>query len=154
MKRNIRFSGVFMMAMGLVMLSCDGKLSREQRQEMREARKDRAIKRLTDQEIMQGALEAGRMIRQEFESGNASDSLARLYGATILTYTDSAGMEPLVLQLWQAYQEGWKSGREVGENVQRDYPDYLYYTYETHINDSVNAMVTIRMKRKEIIVNQ
>ncbi len=154
MRIIICFCAVVIMPAVLLLPSCQGKLSQEERQAMREAQEDRAIRRVTDQEIMQAALEAGRMIRNEYESGSGKDSLARAYGATIQYHTDSLQMEDLEREVWQAYQAGLESGADLGENVQRDYPDYLYYSYPDTENDSLRGMVSIRISRKALIVNQ
>ncbi len=134
--------------------ACQGQLSKEQRQEMQEAREQREIIRLTDQEIVQAALETGRLIRQELDKGNAADSLLKLYAAEVSMYRDSLDMAPLEAEIWEAYQAGWEMGQSLNDNVQRAYPDFLYYTYPVIENDSLKGMTSIRINRKELIVNQ
>ena len=135
-------------------LSCQGQLSKEQRDEMREAREQREIKRLTDQEIVQAALETGRYIRDEIAKGNTIDSLLTLYAARVSNFRDSVNMAPLELEIWEAYQAGWEMDQSLNDNVQRAYPDFLYYTYPIIKNDSLMGMTSIRISRKELIVNQ
>lgn len=136
------------------LMSCQGQLSKEQRDEMREAREQREIKRLTDQEIVQAALETGRYIREEITKGNTIDSLLTLYAAKVTTYRDSMNMAPLEADIWDAYQAGWEMNQSLNDNVQRAYPDFLYYTFPVIENDSLMGMTSIRISRKELIVNQ
>lgn len=155
MRANIRIKCLFsVLLLAGLMFSCQGKLSKEQREQMKEAREERAIKRLTDQEIVQAALETGRLFRRQLETGQPSDSLSKVYEASVREYSDTLSMEETERELWQAYEAAWLDGQEIYENVQRAYPDYLYYTYPMMENDTLQGMVSVRLSRKALIVNQ
>lgn len=121
---------------------------------MHAERERREIKKITDQEIVQAALESGREIRVELEKDVSIDSLEKIHHVTINFYKDSLEQSPLERQVWEAYQSAWNSGESMNDNIQRDYPDYLFYTYPLLENDSLQGMVSIRLSRKEIILNQ
>ncbi len=133
--------------------SCRRKLSEEQRREMQEARKEQEITRITDQEIVQEALEKGRLFRELLENGKPTDSLGSRYEAEVSVYRSPDEMTDLERELWEAYQAGWENGATLDDNVQRDYPDHLYYTYPLIQMDSLTGMVSIKLSRKQLILN-
>lgn len=145
---------IYFVIISAALMSCQGKLTKEQRQAMQEAREQREIKRLTDQEIVQAAYEAGRSIRKVLEAGASADSLLNEYDAQLREYHAADQPGGVEAELWEAYQSGMEAGEEIGENVQRDYPDFLYYTYPLIQGDTLSGMISIRLSRKQIIVNQ
>lgn len=121
---------------------------------MKEARKQKEITRMTDQDIVQAALETGRMFRNALEQNKPVDSLKSEFEAIVLLHLDSASMTRLETEIWTAYRTGWENKQAIDENVQRDYPDFLYYTYPLIQNDSLKGMASIRLSRKQIILHQ
>jgi hypothetical protein len=143
---------IILIILAITICSCGGQLSDEQRKAMQEEQQRREIKKVTDQQIMQAALETGRNIREALSASGSMDSLEQAYDARIRFFTDTSGQDPIESELWSAYQASLEQGETPEDNVQRDYPDYLYYTY-WQSSDSLPGMISVRMSRKEIILN-
>jgi hypothetical protein len=100
---------------------------------------DRQVRQIRDDEIVNKALEMGR----DFRKSDAPNA-----GISRITYTARPN-EELRGQLWDAYEEAEKTGQALEDNIQRDYPDNLLYTYIE--NDSVFTMVVITIPKSTVV---
>ena len=123
----------------ILAVSCTGKLSDEDRKALKEEMEDREVRQIRDDEIVNRALEMGREFRKA-DNPNAKISM--------ITYTTRPN-EELRGQLWDAYEEAEKAGQTLEDNIQRDYPDNLLYTYVE--NDSVFSMVVITIPKSAVV---
>jgi len=137
---------VYTLILSLAVASCGGKLSEKERQALREEMNQREIRQVRDDEIVNHALELGRELRND-----STGSTITQMGAKYHRFTDQPDDDRLA-ELWDAYAAAWESGEDAGENVQRDYPDWVIYTY-AEINDMDTALIVIRIPKKSIILS-
>ncbi len=130
---------VIFIFLAILAVSCTGKLSDEDRKALKEEMEDREVRQIRDDEIVNKALEMGR----EFRKSDAANA-----GISRITYI-SRPNEELRGQLWDAYEEAAKAGQPLEDNIQRDYPDNLLYTYIEE--DSVFSMVVITIPKSTVV---
>jgi hypothetical protein len=128
------------------MLSCGGKLSDNERKALQEEMNRREIRQIRDEEIVNQSLILG----EELRNDTTGEQMIRL-GAERQTYSQRPS-EPELAALWEAYEAAWENDEDPGENIQRDYPDWLLYTYSSK-RDSSWTMEVIRIPRKSVILN-
>lgn len=112
----------------LSVMACGGKLSDEQRKQLREGMKSQEIKVVTEAEITEEALRQGREILLAVEKDSLkSDSAARASGA-IVRWLDPEGKNAGLIesQLLEAYIMSAVTGAQ--ENIQKAGADSLIYT--------------------------
>ncbi|MBN8576368.1 MAG: hypothetical protein J0L66_05465 [Cytophagales bacterium] len=145
----------------IVLCSCTGTLTDEQRKKMKENMALGEIKKVTESEITDATLTRGRKIAVTIESNdrlltNAAfiDSLAKAEGVEILAlHQNQVGMRQIEKQLLEAY-----AGSTGTENVQKMGPDSLLYTnpiFREHPDGSTEFLkaVAIRFTRKQIVLS-
>lgn len=117
---------------GLVLLcSCGGKISDEQRKAIKQSMEEGQIKKISDAELTEAAYEYGRLIAKDIESKTATpseiQSLETKYGVQINTLQsgDSALMEIEKLII-DAYTSG--ASPDLSDNIQKLGADSLLYT--------------------------
>ena len=128
------------------MLSCGGKLSDNERKALQDEMNRREIRQIRDEEIVNQSLILG----EELRNDTTGEQMIRL-GAERQTYSQRPS-EPELAALWEAYEAAWENDADPGENIQRDYPDWLLYTYSSK-RDSAWTMEVIRIPRKSVILN-
>jgi hypothetical protein len=149
----------------VLFLSCEGRLSDEQRKQMKEQMDLHKIKRVTDAEITAAAFEKGRSVIRSFEAaGHDStkiDSILKSYGGKVRWIVPGKGNAlALEQQLVDAYLAD-ESG-SVQDNVQKlrnaeGESDSLLYTKPviTRMDDGVEKLEgvwNIWLSKKELIL--
>jgi len=118
----------------LILFSCGGKLSDEQRKKLKENMENEEIVRLTDAEVTEAAFAYGRKVAKQIEMKSSTfsnkrltDSIAKLYDVKIVTLQngDSTLMK-MEQQLIEAYTS--VDGTQLSDNIQRLGQDSLLYT--------------------------
>ncbi|MFZ1806622.1 MAG: hypothetical protein WAU36_05345 [Cyclobacteriaceae bacterium] len=148
----------------LTILSCQGRLTDEQKKEMQEGMKAQEIVKISDADITEAAYQYGRTISkeiQEQESQNTDEThtrkLQEKYHVKIypLAPGDSLLME-IEQQLIEAYISA--TNAELTDNIQKIGRDSLLYTLpimKTQPDGSVTFQYAlgIRMPKKEVILS-
>ena len=148
----------------LVIFACQGRLTDEQKKEMREGMKANQIVKISDAEITEAAYEYGRSISEKIkgqESQNLNDDFTKKlqeeYHVKIypLTSGDSLLLD-IEQQLIEAYTAA--SDIELTDNIQKIGNDSLLYTLpvmETRPDGSVTFQYAlgIRMPKKAVILS-
>jgi hypothetical protein len=127
----------------LFFTACGGKLSDDERKAFREEMENREIKQIRDDEILLKAYEMASEMR-------TNDSLIEATGSTRDIY-DAVPDDPKLKELWEAYQAAFENEILPEDNIQRDYPENLIYTYPMILSDSVFQMHVITIPRKSVI---
>ncbi|MEJ2003614.1 MAG: hypothetical protein P8X57_01320 [Cyclobacteriaceae bacterium] len=140
------FRNLLTIAVLLLSFACGGKLSEKERAALREEMNQREIRQVRDEDIVNHALEIGRSLREDTTAGRLET-----IGAKKEIFTARPGQEQLA-NIWDAYETTWEEGEDPGENIQRDYPDWLLYTYSKY-SDGRWSMVLIRIPRKGVILS-
>ena len=143
MRVNI-FIGAAIMA---CLSSCGGKLSDQERQALQEEMANREIRQIRDEEIVNEALDIARSIR-----ASSSDSLLQALGGERAIYYSRPADEKLA-ELWDAYEEATDEGIEPGDNIQRDYPDWLIYTFVENADSGQYNLTSIRIPKKSVVLS-
>ncbi len=130
---------ICLLAFALVVGSCGGSLSDEQRRKLHEGLEEQKIVRLSDSEIITSSLERGRKIYQEMQRRGfrpeAIDSIESQYRVNIRLITPgSAGALEVENQLIEAYVVGAETGslpdniQKIGVTDNQEQYDSLVYT--------------------------
>lgn len=143
----------FILICGLT--ACGGQLSEKQRKELQNESKLHEIKRVTDDEIMLKAMETGRKVRAELNKGRDKAAIEQEYNVSIHRYLkEEPQMEEKVRALWRAYKTSEHSlDPATDDNLQRDYPEHLIYTYPVIQDDTLAAMEVILLSKKAVIID-
>jgi hypothetical protein len=138
--------------------SCGGSVSDEQRKQMLDARKQNAIVRITDAEIMEAAFSTGRLVMESVTSARDIDSAESAFKVKIhwLEPGIDAPRE-MEQQIIDAYIAGITSGVDQLDNVQRIGTDSFLYTKAevlTHDNGTVELKGTwnIWISKKQLVL--
>ena len=127
----------------IFLAGCSGKLSDEDRKALREEMENREIRQIWDDDILVKAYEmAGEM--------RTSDSLLEATGSS-KTVFESAPVDPMLRELWEAYQTAIENEILPEDNIQRDYPENLIYTYPVILSHTVFEMHVITIPRASVI---
>jgi hypothetical protein len=149
----------------LVLCSCGGSLSSDQRKRMRDNMESKSIKKISDAELTEASLVFGRSIAKIIETKDKNlthrkflDSLEKSFGVQILSMqpTDSLlrGVERKIIE---AYTSGSDlSG--IGDNLQKMGADSLLYTkplMSERPDGSVefNKALAIRIPKRQVILS-
>ena len=149
----------------LALCACGGSLSSEQRRKMRENMEAKSLKKISDVELTEAAIDYGRSLAKIIELKDKSlnnrkflDSLQKSFGVEILSMnpTDSflRGVEK---QIIEAYTSGTDlSG--VGDNLQKMGADSLLYTKPLLLERpdgslEFNKALAIRIPKKQVILS-
>ncbi|MCX8491458.1 MAG: hypothetical protein ORN54_10355 [Cyclobacteriaceae bacterium] len=127
--KNVMFLGL------LVLVSCNGKLSDEQKRKIREERQESKIKKLSDADIMEAAFSYGRKITDIIERRDNTlsnqkliDSLENAFHVEIISMqTNDSTLRVVEKQIIEAYISGGK-GVTLTDNVQKMGKDSILYT--------------------------
>jgi|GEM_PF-410338 len=145
----------------VVLSSCTGTLTDEQRKKMKENMAQGEIKKVTEAEITDATFTWGRKLATTIEKKDRLltntpflDSLARAEGVEIVSLqTNSPGLRHIEKQLLEAY-----TSSTGGENVQKMGSDSLLYTkpvFREHPDGSTEFLkaIAIRFTRKQIVLS-
>jgi len=121
---------IFFIAL-VLLCSCGGKISDEQRKAIKQSMEEGQIKKITDAELTEAAYEYGRLIAKDVENITGSpveiQSLESKYGVKISTLQsgDSALIE-IEKMIIDAYTSG--ASPDLSDNIQKLGTDSLLYT--------------------------
>lgn len=145
----------------LVVISCTGSLTTEERKKMRENMEQREIKKVTEAQILEAAMKAGRDLSTRIEKQDKTlsnpaflDSLSRAHQIEIVSLqTGNKQLRAIEAQILEAYLAA--SG---GENIQMMGTDSLIYTkpiWRERPDGSTEFLkaIGIRMTRKQVIIS-
>jgi hypothetical protein len=149
----------------LVLCSCGGSLSSEQRRKMRESMEMKSLKKISEGELTEAALEYGRSLAQMIETKDKSigehkflDSLAKSFGVQILFIhpTDSflRGVEKKIIE---AYTSG-SDLSHIGDDLQKMGSDSLLYTKPLLTERADGSLeftraLAIRIPKRQVILS-
>jgi hypothetical protein len=133
----------------LMMFACDGKLSKEQREALKEEMNDRKIKRISQEDIYKKALEEGRMVLQEVMDGAALDETREKCSCTIALIEDANydQLSEVEIQLFEAYKFNAKGG----DNIQKEGSEILIYTSPVADGETLMGLWFIKFPKSVIV---
>lgn len=151
----------YLIILGVMVSSCTGTLTDEQRKKMKENMAQGEIKKVTESEITDATYTWGRKLASAIEkkdrlltNNTFLDSLAQAEGVEIIALqTTSEGLRAIEKQLLEAY-----TSSAGGENVQKMGTDSLLYTkpvFREHPDGSTEFLkaIAIRFTRKQIVLS-
>ena len=152
-----KFSLIFIM----ILVSCGGKVSDEQRKQMLEARKRQAITKVTDAEIMESAFSFGKQVLEGVGQDVDEKGLTELenkFKVKINWLEPGKGTATKIeQQLIDAYINGVTSGKIQFDNVQRIGNDSLLYT-KADVVEKADGSIEVKgtwnvwISKKELIL--
>ncbi len=119
----------------LVLVSCNGKLSDEQKRKIREEREESKIKKISEADITEAAFSYGRKISEIIERRDNTlsnqkliDSLENTFHVEIISLqTNDSTLRTVEKQIIEAYTSGGR-GVTLSDNVQKMGKDSILYT--------------------------
>jgi len=149
----------FLIILVVVLTSCGGSLTDEQRKKMREGIEQQAVVKVTDAELTEAAFAKGRAVLEGLTSSDKADSLATAAGVKIhwLQAGASNSLE-VEQQLMDAYINSVITGTAMRDNIQKIGTDSMLYTSVvvlTRPDSSVEIKGTwnIWMSKKQLILS-
>ena len=146
----------------LLLLSCTGKLTDEQKRKIREEREESQLRKISEADITEAAFEYGRMITAIIEKRDVElkqslfiDSLEKVFSVEIISMkTDDATLRAVEKQVIEAYVSGGTIA--LNDNVQKMGKDSILYTKPLMSEMSDGSVVFakalgLRMSKREII---
>ena len=146
----------------LLLLSCTGKLTDEQKRKIREEREESQLRKISEADITEAAFEYGRMITAIIEKRDVElkqslfiDSLEKVFSVEIISLkTDDATLRAVEKQVIEAYVSGGTIA--LNDNVQKMGKDSILYTKPLMSEMSDGSVVFakalgLRMSKREII---
>jgi hypothetical protein len=146
----------------MMLASCGGKVSDEQRKEMLDARKRQAIVKVTEAEIMEMAFALGKKVMENIKPDaerNNWNELEKNYNVKINWLEPGATTsKEIEQQVIDAYITGVTSGTNQFDNVQRVGTDSLLYTKAEVIEKAdgsfeVKGTWNVWISKKELILS-
>jgi hypothetical protein len=143
----------------VLLMGCGGSLSEEQRKQMREAREQQTIRKVTEAELTQEAFDRGKEIIDLIEKNpNQSDSIAQNHHV-IIRWIDPSSPDATELerQVIDAYLNSAIMGNAVSDNVQKLGTDSLLYSKPvvTELPDGsvqVKGLWNVKMSKKYLVL--
>lgn len=143
---------------GLLLFSCGGSLTDEQRKKMKEAQEQQAIVKVTDAEITEAAFEKGRAVMETLKTPDQAESAGNAAQVRI-HWLEPGGGDALEIeqQLIDAYINSVIEGVPLQDNVQNIGTDSVLYTKPvvlTRPDSSIEIKGTwnIWMSKKQLIL--
>lgn len=130
----------------MVFASCGGQLSEDQRKALREEMEDREIKKISQEDIYQKALEEGRAVLKSVTPDNL-DSVKAICNCEISDIKTKEGLSAVELKLFEAYEFNPKGT----DNIQKEGDQFLIYTKPIAENDSLSGLWLIKFPKSEIV---
>ncbi len=158
----MRFFIVFSL---LILCACGGSLSSEQRKKIRENEEAKSLKKISDAELTEAALNYGRSLVKIIELKDKSlsnrkflDSLEKSFGVEILSMSPSDSfLRGVEKEIIEAYTSGSDlSG--IGDNLQKMGADSLLYTKPLLIERpdgslEFNKALGLRIPKRQVILS-
>jgi Flp pilus assembly protein TadD len=149
----------------LISLGCGGKLSQEERQRLHEGMATQDIKRVSDAQLQEAALNYGSVVMKDVESIDKMltnrkriDSMASARGIKIYSLTpDHATLKEIEQKLIEAYIAGTDAGVAV-DNLQKLGDDSLLFTRPVFRIQSDGSQqfvhaIGIRMSKRTVVLS-
>jgi len=142
--------------LGLVIISCGGGLTDEQRRKIKEEMETNQIKKISEAEITEATMINGRRLAEALKKSNKADSLAKAEKVKIKwLQAGQADVTEMERQLIEAYLTQLSGGSM--DNVQKIGTDSLLYTVPVIIKrddgvDEVKGIWSIYFTRKQIVL--
>jgi hypothetical protein len=146
----------------LVLLSCNGKLTEEQKRKIREERKESQLKKISEVDITEAAFQSGRTITNIIEKRDIEltqptfiDSLEKVFSVEIISMkADDSTLRAIEKQVIEAYISG--GNIDLNDNVQKVGKDSILYTKPMMRKMPDGSVVFVkalglRMSKKEVI---
>ena len=146
----------------LLLVSCTGKLTDEQKRKIREEREESQLRKISEADITEAAFEYGRMITAIIEKRDVElkqslfiDSLEKVFSVEIISMkTDDATLRAVEKQVIEAYVSGGNIA--LSDNVQKMGKDSILYTKPLMSEMPDGSVVFakalgLRMSKREII---
>jgi len=144
------------------MVSCGGTMTDEQRKQMLEARKQRAIVKVTEARLTEAAFSRGREIMKQLERDSSvvnRNTLEEEFGASIKWLEPgSANALQIEAQLIDAYINGLLMNQPLQDNVQRVGSDSLLYTKPVTLTRQdgsleINGTWNVWLSKKSLVLS-
>jgi len=129
-----------------VLTSCGGQLPEDQRKALREEMEERKIKKISQEDIYQKALEEGRAVFKSIDSTNI-DAVERSCKCSISNLKSKAGLTEVEVKLYEAYEFS-PNGTD---NIQKEGDQFLIYTKPEAKNDTLSGLWLIKFPKSEIV---
>ena len=149
----------------LLIISCNGRLTDEQKKKIRNEMEEGQIKRISEAEITEAAFNYGRAISNVVESRDQNledkaliDSLENVYGVQILSMqTGDSELREIDRKVIEAYTSGGDVGA-LSDNVQKQGRDSILYTkplMRTLADGSTEftKALGIRMPKRQVVMS-
>ncbi len=143
----------------LMLAACGGKVTDEQRQQMREARERQAIVKVTEAELMEAAFEKGRVVVATLKNDPVQIAPVAQQQAVKINWLvpGAQGLE-IEQQLIDAYLNSLLSDGNMQDNVQFIGTDSVLYTnpvVNTRADSSIEITGTwnVWMSRKQLVLS-
>lgn len=131
----------------VVCVSCETKLTDEQRKALRDEMKDREIKKIGPEEIYQKALTEGRQLVMELTPTLDLDSVQRICNCTIKYTRNAESLSDKQTELFEAYK--YEPGAP--DNIQKDGDELLIYSKPEVTADTLHGVWMISYEKKDIV---
>lgn len=149
----------------ICLAGCRGKLTDEQRKQMKEGMEAHEIKRVTDAQLTEAAFAYGRKLSTLLQERDRYlvdqsfiDSLENAFRVEIVRLqSDNIAMRPVERQILEAYLTSGETS-DLNDNVQKEGKDTLLYTVPRSVDrpdgsTQFNFALGIRMPVKEVILS-
>ncbi|MFM8912405.1 MAG: hypothetical protein ACKOE6_05710 [Flammeovirgaceae bacterium] len=143
-------------------LACNGRLSDEQKQKIKEEMESSQIKKITEAEITEAAFATGRAIAlplekrdKQLKNTSLIDSLERTYRVSIVVLSQNDSLlREVEKKIVEAYLAG--SAAQLGDNIQKLGTDSLLYTkpmmrVRADGSEELVTVLGVRMPRREVV---
>ncbi|UII33753.1 hypothetical protein LVD17_07970 [Fulvivirga ulvae] len=141
--------GILLFGLFLTIMSCGGSLSDEQRRALKKEMKTREIKRVSDDQIFEKALEMGRDYAEHLAIDN-KDSLSKVNGVAILfADTLSPSLSQEQNDLFEAYL--YSPQADLQDNVQK-LEDTILYSYPAKDTANLQGVWFISIPIKKVVL--
>ena len=138
---------ILILLLALTMLaSCEGNLSEDQRKALNEEMEDRKIKKISQEQIYEKALDEGRRLVKSVNPFNM-DSIKGACKCEISTIKTKEGLTEIERRVYEAYEFN-PSGTD---NIHKEGDQFLIYTKPKTANDSLTGIWLIKFPKSEIV---
>jgi hypothetical protein len=152
----MKYTSIFLI---ILIGSCTGTLSDDQRRKIKEDMARNEIKKVTEADITEAAMRYGQQIAAVVENADVTfsnqrllDSISRVYQVEIMALQqDNQNLRLVERKIMEAYSSG-----EGSDNIQKMGTDSLLYTHPSKVKYSDglthNQVLGIRMTKKQIVL--
>lgn len=138
-------AAILLIAIAILNFSCDKGLTNEQRKALKEEMEHREIKKISQEQIYEKALEEGKAVFVKLQSENDTEKIKAECKCEIVFSESENGLSEKSKALYQAYKYD-PSGED---NIQKE-AEKLIYSKPQVKNDSLVGVWFITFEKKEI----